>query len=424
MIRQLQRKFIVIAMISIAVVLLAVMFVVNFINYQNIVRESDQMLELIGCNRGVFPQAPIPMEIDWDRFPSWFQSPEAPFENRYFSVLMDEEGDVILVNTEQIMAINGEDAVSYAKVAIESGKECGSQGDYRFRVNQLEDGNTLVVFLDCGRALNRWISFLRTSGILYILALAVVFLMIAFASRRAVRPIYESYEKQKQFITDAGHEIKTPLTIIAADAEVLALETPGNEWVQDIKAQTQRLSELTTDLINLSRMEETQNGRSMIDVPFSDIVSEAVQSFAGPIKTQGLMLESMFQPMLTVCGDEKALRQLISILMDNAVKYSVPEGTIAVTLARSGRNALLRVSNGCQPLSQEQLSHLFDRFYRTDNVRTTGKGGYGIGLSIAQATVQAHKGKILAQSKDGRTLTVSVTLPLSRLNPAEEKEIG
>ena len=244
-----------------------------------------------------------------------------------------------------------------------------------------------------------------------VLGLAAVLFLLLILSRRIVRPMAESYEKQRQFITDAGHELKTPMTIISADADLAEMECGENQWLTDIRRQAQRLTALTNDLIYLSRMEEEQPKLQYIDFPISDVVEEMAQSFAALARSQDKDFQVQVQPMLSFQGDEKGIRQLVSILLDNALKYSPTGGQLALRLEKQGRNLLLTVSNtGAQPMEQDKLPHLFDRFYRTDQSRNSQSGGYGLGLSIAKSIVSAHKGKIRAESHDGTQLSMQVTL--------------
>ena len=222
----------------------------------------------------------------------------------------------------------------------------------------------------------------------------------------------ESYEKQKRFITDAGHEIKTPLTIIGADTDLLELDLGENEWLDDIKRQTKRLTGLTQDLIYLARMDEEQPQLQPIEFPLSDVAEELAQSFHNLAAAQSRQFTADIQPMLSFTGDEKAVRQLMSILLDNAVKYTPENGTITFTLKKDGRSIRLSVANDtAATMEKESLNRLFDRFYRTDQSRNSSTGGYGLGLSIARSIVSAHKGKIQAENSGGNDLTITVTLP-------------
>lgn len=198
---------------------------------------------------------------------------------------------------------------------------------------------------------------------LALVGLGAVLVLLLILSGRIIRPVAESYEKQKRFITDAGHELKTPLTIISADTDLAEMECGENEWLEDIRRQAQRLTGLTEDLIYLSRMEEAQPRLQFLEFPISDVVEEMAQSFLAPARSQDKKLEIEVKPMISCNGDEKAVRQLVSILMDNALKYAPPGGHLTLRLERQGRTVVLTVSNTTvYPVDKESLEHLFDRF--------------------------------------------------------------
>lgn len=256
-------------------------------------------------------------------------------------------------------------------------------------------------------------SFLISSICMSLAGSLVFFGIILFFSQRFIKPVAESYEKQKRFITDAGHEIKTPLSILKADADVLELEYGENEWLEDIQAQIHRLSSLTSDLVYLARMEEPDAALPMIAFPFSDVVTETALSFQALAHTQNKTLVCSVPDMLSFTGNEKAIRQLVSILMDNAMKYSPEYGTVCLTVRKMSRHLCLSISNTTlETLTQEHLNHLFDRFYRVDSSRSSQTGGYGIGLSVAQAICSAHSARISVSSKDGQSLEISVLFPI------------
>lgn len=424
MIKKLRAKLILACMFSLAVVLLVILGGVNLMSYQKVVSDADTVLSLLAANDGAFPKLRAPQEEKdegyfapfgtpgdkRDLFNQRIMSPETPYESRFFSVLLGEDGQAVETDTGQIAAVDAEQATDYAQKAAASGKTSGFLDDYRFLV-QNESGGIRVIFLDCGRSLSSFRTTLLASVSLAVLGLAAVLFLLLILSRRIVRPMAESYEKQRQFITDAGHELKTPMTIISADADLAEMECGENQWLTDIRRQAQRLTALTNDLIYLSRMEEEQPKLQYIDFPISDVVEEMAQSFAAPARSQDKELQVQVQPMLSFKGDEKGIRQLASILLDNALKYSPPGGQLALRLEKQGRNLLLTVSNTCaQPMEQDKLPHLFDRFYRTDQSRNSQSGGYGLGLSIARSIVSAHKGKIRAESHDGTQLSIQVKL--------------
>lgn len=407
MIKKLRIKFIALSMFSLLLVLFIIMGSINILNYQDIIKDADSVLSILKSNNGAFPKMEEPRGKHDSPKPL---SPETPYESRFFSVLMSHEGEVISVDTGKIAAVDTATAMEYAESLWERQENQGFIGDYRYTFQETDEG-TRIIFLDCGRTLSTFRSFLFTSCGISLLGLLAVFTLLALLSGRIIKPFSESYEKQKRFITDAGHELKTPLTIIDADADVLSMEFGENEWIQDIQSQTKRLASLTNDLILLARMDEGTKQVQKIDFPFSDLASEMVQSFQALALQQNKTFSSRIQPMLSLCGDEKSLRQLLSILLDNALKYSNPEGAISLSLEKSGKSIRLTVFNTVEYISPESLPHLFERFYRADPSRNSQTGGYGIGLSIAKAIVTSHKGKITASSQDGRSLQVVVVLP-------------
>lgn len=408
MIRKLKVKFVFLAMTALLILLAVIVTGMNIINYNSVIAEVDETLQLLSKNKGTFPD----FVADPQQKVPHFMTIETPYETRYFSVLLSKEGHIIQTDTSRIKAIDAQTAVNYASSALETGKEKGFLENYRFVVYS-EELATRIIFLDCARKLYDSHRFLLSSIWMAVIGYIVFFVVILFFSGKILKPVTESYKKQKRFITDAGHEIKTPLAIIKADTEVLEMEYGENEWIDAIQMQIQRLSALTADLVYLSRMEEADNAMPMIDFPFSDVVSETALSFQALAQTQNKTFVCNIPPMLSYVGNEKAIRQLVNILMDNAMKYSPEGGFLSLTVKKAGRQLCLSVLNTTQePITKENLNHLFDRFYRTDSSRNSSTGGYGIGLSVAQAIVSAHNGKISAASKDGQSLEISIQLPI------------
>lgn len=411
MIRKLRIKLIIASMVSLLAVLLVIMSAVNLVYYGQVIREADSTLALLAENGGFFPKSNHALPPD-GQFPKRepHLSPELPYETRYFFVTLSQDGSARSVNTGKIAAVDTADAIAYAQAVWAQGKTQGFADQYRFLVDT-SSTEPLILFLDCSRGLNNFKTLLFSCiGVSFVGSLLVLLLLI-FLSGRIVRPFLENYEKQKQFITDAGHELKTPLTILNADAEILAMDYGENEWVSDIQTQTKRLADLTYDLILLSRMEEEQTHLQMLELPLSDIAEETITPFQAVARTQGKALELHIQPMLSLRGDEKSLRKLFSILLDNAVKYSVPQSTISCTLEKQKNFIRLSVWNAVDHITKAQTEHLFDRFYRTDQSRNSQTGGYGLGLSIALAIVTAHKGKITATTTDEASLLITATFP-------------
>lgn len=407
MIKKLRMKLIAASMASLFLVLLVIEGIVGILNYRKMVRDADRILAVLGENAGSFPHE-FPIARKGDRR---FLSPEIPFESRYFSVLLNERGDVIFTDTKKTVTIDFADAKAYALEVWKKQSGRGFLHEYRYLCCSYE-GETRIIFLDCRRQLDTFRNFLVTAVSVSAVGLLSVFVLLIYLSSRIVKPFSDNYEKQKRFITDAGHELKTPLTIIDADTEVLEMDFGENEWLKDIQGQTKRLADLTNALVMLSRMEEGQKKEMEIEFPLSDVVEEVFHTFQAPAKIQEKTLTGAIAPMLSMRGDERAIRSLTTILLDNAMKYADEKGRVRVTLERQKNRIRLSVFNTTEYISREQIAHLFDRFYRTDASRNSGTGGYGLGLSIAAATAASHRGKIIAETEDEKSLRITVIFPL------------
>ena len=407
MIGKLRAKLIIAAMVSLLLVLGVIFGIVGVLNYQKISADADSILSLLQSNDGRFPDFPTP----GGKPPTGNHnfSPELPYETRYFSVFITTGGSVLSVNTGKIAAVDTQTAIQYAGSVLEKGKDRGFLEDYRYIVYETE-GEIHMIFLDYSREMRSFRSFLLTGAAVSAGGLMAVLILLIFLSGGIVKPFSENYEKQKRFITDAGHELKTPLTIIDADAEVLEMDLGENEWLRDIQSQTKRLAELTNSLVFLSRMEE-QPHMEKIPFPVSDVVQEMAEGFEALAKARGKTLTCKISPMLSMNGDEKSIRQLVSILLDNAVKYTDDRGRMEITLEKQKNTLCLKVFNTAEAVHRENLPHLFERFYRTDKSRNSQTGGYGLGLSIALAIVNAHKGKITATTQDEKSLLITATFP-------------
>lgn len=408
MIKKLQRKFILLSMSAFLLVLAVIITGINLVNYSAVVQEADRVLSIMMDNKGEFP-------LDPDKFGTMLppgMSPEIPYESRYFSVVANvETKQILFAETSQIISVDAQEAVDFAQTALSKNKTSGFIHSFRYQIKQ-ENAFARITFLDCGRKLDAFYSFLMASIAISLFGYFIVFALISFFSNRIIRPISESYEKQKRFITDASHEIKTPLTIIHADSDVLEMEIGENEWLNDIKKQAAQLTELTNDLVFLSRMEESEHTLPAIDFPFSEVISETVASFQGVAQRQKKTLESNIPPLLTLCGNEKSIRQMVSILLDNAIKYSPSQEKISLLVEDQGKHLIISVTNcTTQVIEKDQLKLLFDRFYRVDASRNSKTGGHGVGLSIAKAIVETHNGKIQATSPTENTLQIIVKLP-------------
>lgn len=451
MIRKLRRRFIATAMLAVMLVLLFLISAINIVDFRTITSRADALLTVLAENNGVFPANMGPNghhvylngvgaaledfddvsdnDFDEDDNQTLWNNPdsftaETPYESRYFTVRLDADGNEESVNTGKIASIGSSEAVSIARQVKQIGKISGYYGWYRYRIVTDADGNQLFLFLDRSKDLSSAQNLMVVSMMTYILANLVIFGLIVLFSRRVFRPVEESYAKQKQFITNAGHELKTPLAIIDSCTEVLEMEGGESKWTDGIHEQVKRLATMTKDLVDLSRMDEADTELEKRTFDLSKAISDELQPFTLLAEEHGLTLNLNIDPDInSFYGSERTLKQLASILADNAVKYAVPGSTIDIRLRRTNRRRIHLTSyNAADSVTKGQHNELFDRFYRADQSRNSKTGGYGIGLSMARTIVESHSGRISAVSEDGEHLKITASLP--EKNPPKNWGLG
>jgi signal transduction histidine kinase len=413
MTKTLRLRIIAVAMASILTVLAVIIVVANLITFAQVRKDADRLLEILVQNGGGFSKAE-----DFDTRP-WADgneqsglrdgkfSAETPYETRYFYAIIDSDGTA-WINAEHIAALTTDEMQAYLTGAYYSSFDSGYLDNYRFLRKENESG-TLVVMLDCTRQLTTARTFLRSSILISLLGSCAVFVLVLLLSRIVVRPVEESYAKQKRFITDSGHELKTPLAVISANTEVLEMEYGENEWTLSIKHQVARMTELTSRLTQLARMDEQEKIKNFERVGLSELATQTVSSFVAAAEQAGKSLSADVAPDIAVRGNRELLSQLLTILLDNAVKYA--DRQITLTLQQRGQRVLLSTYNDVtEPVSVGELEHFFDRFYRGDSSRSSRVPGFGIGLSLARSIVENHGGSIRARSDDGHSVTFTVTL--------------
>lgn len=459
MVKKLRRRFITVTVLSVLCTIALLTIIINAISYRNVVDRSDWTLSVLAANHGTFPESLLvkekhdsvevsgsgdvqekstiivqkkrrfsklePHDDSGDRsyifriqLDNRVRTSAQPFETRYFSVLTNSAGTIREVDSSQLLAVNEDALDSIQKKAerkLSKDGKCAFIEDFRC-TRVTEKSGTRYIYLDCSRSLDNFRAFRNVSILVCLIGVTIISALISFLSGKILRPVAESYEKQQRFITDAGHEIRTPLTIINADVSVLEMEQEGNEpneWLEDIRQQTRRLSNLTEELVYLTRMEEVQKTSvNMKRLNFSKLVSDVAHSFESRALVSEKKYDCSVAEDLFLRGDESALRKLVSILLDNAFKYSSDSGDIRLRFYRQGKNIFLSVSNSVDEIPKDSIPHLFDRFYRADSSRNSETGGHGIGLSIAQAVVRAHGGKIAAYTPDGKSLRITATFPV------------
>lgn len=333
-----------------------------------------------------------------------------------FYAVVDGWGRVVLAvsyNAE----VDEADVLRAAEGALAAGTNSGElKGENLRFLLQSKNGLLVLAFADLGWEQSNIRRQVVTAALVLGAALAGFFVVSLFLARWLVRPVEEGWRRQRQFVADASHELKTPLTVLLADADIL-LSHPGDtireqrRWVEHIRDEGLRMKGLVEDLLFLARGDAAGLERPQGQADLSGVCGDCVMSFEPVAFEAGLTLDSTVAPGVTVTGSREELRRLTAILLDNACKYCEPGGAVCVTLT-AGEWAALTVHNTGEPIPEEAQAHLFERFYRADGARNRAQGGYGLGLAIAAAIAERHRGKITVRSVKGEGTSFTVTLPM------------
>lgn len=460
MIKTLQKKFIITAMIAISVLIVVLLGTVNVVNIVRINNRISSMMEAISENDRIFGGNEFgdrpedipedlrfekPEDIDdnaleeadeeaddedkYDDFPEemTYDRPENrddrfrlfnPVVNEddklsavYFLVRLDNDGNVVFTDVNNISSVDEEAAAEYAKEVVAEDKKEGKVDNYRYIISQSPDGRgQTIVFMDVHSQTQSILAVIIVSIGIGLLCLIFMLLLVIALSKKAIKPIAENIERQKQFITDAGHEIKTPLAIILANTDAMELHNGENKWSKNIRKQTTRLGELMQRMLSLSKMDEGTAKLKFEELDITKLVKDTADSFKESADKKNIVIEKDIEENVYCKADKESMTQLINILLDNSVKYADEESVINIKLKNHDKHMKLSVSNACSNLPDVSPEKMFDRFYRGDSARTQKGGGFGIGLSVAQAVAQSHKGNITAKYKEDNVICFEVTI--------------
>ncbi len=422
MIKKLQRRFILITMACIGFIFLLILLALNismtvssrrqgYALLSEYVRRMERKEDTpVSQPENNFPSYEMPAHLENEPSTARHSHNEWLNDMRIFSVQYNKEGEVTEISIGSNPNLTESSLQSLSETVLSKSKERGSISDYLYLYIHSEDGAS-IYFLDYGpeRAVSmrlwRICLWIGLAGMLIILVLVI------FLSRWVVKPVQLAFNRQKQFIADASHELKTPLTIIITNAEVLENSLPGNKWLNYILEQSGRMKMLINNLLELARLDANNERKSFHTFDLSKTIRNSALSFESLAYEYGKKYTMEITDALSLYGNEENIKQLVTILLDNAFKYSDEKGIITITLSRFGDRKQLLVHNTGKGIDFKDQNHVFERFYRSDNSRSRQSGGYGLGLAIAESIVKAHKGHIMVKS-DGKSYTeFSVLLP-------------
>ncbi len=402
---------IVFASVVAAFMVMTIILVMCFGAYRN--RQADQITAMISENNGTVPQLKDykQQQKNSQAFERYFNNynEDSSYRTRFFRIFLDEDKKVTNVNMDHIAAVDEKKAVRMTKMAMLRRGKVGLVGSYRYR-KEYKDGQVRsIIFLDCKENQSFYHLAVTITITVSTLLTCLITVIFAIASKRAVRPFEINSNRQKQFITDASHELKTPLAIISANAEVLQYKGDGNEWTQNIIDQTKHMGKLINQLLVLAKLDEVQEKSEKQEADLKLLLEETIEPFEVVATQKKVTLKLHLEEGVTIRVNREQIAQLVSILTENAAKYVNDGGKIVWRLTKTQHGAVLVVKNTTEK-ELPDTKRMFDRFYRSDSSRSSKTGGQGIGLSIAKKIVDSHKGSITAKAGDGM-VTFRVSLP-------------
>ena len=395
MFKQLQKSFVKSAMLSFTAVLLVVLVAVNVVNYRQTVDQVDHLVTMLVNNGGEFPDAPDekgPKEHPEHGMPKGMEFRKDDQMATRYAVVRVANGTVQSVDRTHLVSLD-EGALKELGLRIAQGTSTkGWEGSLRYQVAKTDAG-TMVVLVDANKETQQVSRLMMVTGAVFVLCLAVVYVLVRIVSKRAIRPFVENVERQQQFIANASHEIKTPLAVLSANTDLLAMMGTEAKFVDSNKRQIKRLNSLVEQMLILSRYDEGEAAATKEEVDLVAVTKAIVEEILPVLNEKELQVEFTGEAQTIITTNKSAMMELIRILLDNAMKYTVVEPVITVEAKRNQ----LAIGNETEPMTKEQVSQIFDRFYRVDSSRNRTTGGSGLGLSIAQKIAETNNVQLTAE---------------------------
>lgn len=409
MIQQMKRRFLIVSMGSFLIVMLVLFVVLNTLNYiQNVRREEWQAIEFVEMQLELsdetLPDENIQQDSQIQGYKPKIKNNTFNFEElfsnqldkglrpirhltNYFYVLYDEQGNITETQIGSTETISQEEAQSLAMEIYQQHQKSGWSGYYRFINHELSDKQTVVIYVNAFRMIESTLQFIGLSTLIFITILIVVYLLLRFFSKRAIMPIVKNIERQKEFISNASHEIKTPLAVLSTNNDVMEMLGMESEWTKSNRHQIKRLNGLVEQMLILARFDEGKATLNKVELNLTEMVQTLLDDVSVLTKEKQLNIINHLPEGINVIADEASLRQLLMTLIENAIKYHVGDDVIEVYW--HGNKQTLSIENSCEAMTEDERKQLFERFYRRDTARNREQGGSGMGLSIAKAVAQA-----------------------------------
>lgn len=387
MTRKLRIRFVLVAILALIIMQGLIIFFSAQGSYRNMVTKADSLITAIN-----------------NAYPG-----DAGVDARYFIAVVGNNEQGNKLDMSNIRSVKKSQAKEYVRHALESQEDTGFVDTFRYHIYRDARG-IRIIFLSRSHSIDALKSTVMASVVFSAVGLSMMLVLLIALSFWVTHPVKVSYDKQQQFVTSASHELGTPLTVIKADTDILQLDDPNNEWLCDIQKQTARLTEMAHRLTMLAKMDEQGNQIKRLLFPISDLAEDVAVSYQALAQTEEKKYSVMIEPDLTYSGEENMIRQLMTILLDNAFKYCPSGGCVDLSVKRVSQGIQLSVCNNTHGIESGDLSYLFDRFYRSKQATNSNKKGYGLGLSIADAIIKAHKSKIHVKVLDENKLQICAVL--------------
>lgn len=397
MIKKLNQRIFLLIMVSLSIIILGIILLFAFLNYNNTINTTTSMIErFIGGEQKRSPN---------ERIEDYKIKQEVGIDGLY-NILIEDSTIVQSSNTTNDKTIN-----DYALKIAKKNKNKGIIGKYIYKTRKINKSTISIILIENENTISHIKTMFLFSGIISIVSIIVIYIIAKKVSKIIVKPVEETFEKQKQFISDASHELKTPLAVIEANADVLENELGTNKWINYIQNEVNSMNKLINELLLLAKMENIDNVKEYKQLNLSKEVEIILSMFESMAYEKQVNIKSKIAENIIMNGNKEDIEHIVSILMDNAIKHTEEKKEVMVELKKERNAIILEVKNMGDPIPKEEREKIFERFYRIDKSRNRQEKRYGLGLAIAKSTVQKYNGNIEVYYKEPFTI-FKVTIPL------------